>query len=177
VCIDSACGSNPRRVFVTSRTFVGGDLGGLASADSICRDLATTAGLSRSYAAWLSDSKASPESRFLKDGGPYILVDGTIVANNWRDLTSGRLRHAIDLTELGTPPPAIEGCTGAVWTGTTEAGGLMDPAATCGDWMDRAAGASVQGSTQSTDHWSYFCAGFGDGECVAMLATLFCFEQ
>ena len=50
-------------------------------------------------------STTSPDSRFSRGVGPYVLVDGTIVANNWSDLTSGTLRHAIDETETGRPPP------------------------------------------------------------------------
>jgi hypothetical protein len=177
VCVGSACAQNVKHVFVTSQIFEAGAFGGIPGADDICRKLAVAAGLSSSYAAWLSDSTTSPVARFPEDAGPYELVDGTIVANNWTDLTSGQLRHAIDLTELGMPPPtAPGGCAGGVWSDTTEAGALLDPTATCGDWADPTASMTAQGSTTSIDMWSAFCEASTDAAC-SQSAPFYCFEQ
>ena len=41
-----------------------GNIGGLTAADSICQTEADDAGLPGTYKAWLSDSTASPSSRF-----------------------------------------------------------------------------------------------------------------
>ena len=50
--------------------------------------------------AWLSDSTASPSSRFTHSSVPYVLPDGTtVVANDWADLTGGTLQHLINMDE------------------------------------------------------------------------------
>ena len=50
--------------------------------------------------AWLSDSTASPSTRFTRSSVPYVLPDGTtVVANNWADLTHGTLQFPINLAE------------------------------------------------------------------------------
>jgi hypothetical protein len=184
VCADDSCSMNTRHVFVTSQTFLGSDIGGLTGADDICRQLAVNAGLSSSYAAWLSDSTGSPASRFPEDAGPYVLVDGTIVANNWTDLTSGTLRHAIDMTETGGPPPATTACAGApgaVWTDTTPQGALENVGSTCGDWADPTGAMAVWGSTSFMEKWSDGCFDVSNGgvaaPCGTERAALFCFEQ
>jgi hypothetical protein len=188
VCVNDACGTNPKHVFATSKAFVAGKLGGLSGADDICRRLAVDAGLSSSYAAWLSDGTGSPVSRFPKDGGPYVLVDGTIVANNWTHLTSGTLRHPIDLNEMGGPPAQrIQSVTSkAVWTNTTASGTpsatIFATASSCNDWSDPMGTSVVFGSIElSTKGWSelgYESSGPGVAPTVCEgAAALYCFEQ
>ncbi|HVU49323.1 MAG TPA: hypothetical protein VHL80_01490 [Polyangia bacterium] len=177
VCTGEACGMVPRHVFVSSKSFVGGDLGGLTGADDACRTLAIAAGLSSSYAAWLSTSTSSPSTRFPRDVGPYVLVDGTIIADNWAGLTSGSLQNPIDLTETGGPPPNEGlGCNGSVWTDTSDSGDLVLIGATCGDWTDENGALSVQGSTELVTSWSDLCQGMGVGACMEAW-PIFCFEQ
>ena len=106
VCVGGACepACNPCRVFVTSTTH-DGNLGGLAGADAICQARAAAAGLPGTYLAWLSDGSASPATRFLtQSAGPYRLVNGTTIADDWADLTSGDLDAPINITETGDPP-------------------------------------------------------------------------
>jgi hypothetical protein len=177
ICDGGSCRQNLKHVFVTLEAFRAGDIGGLTGADDICRTLALAAGLSSSYAAWLSTDTSSPAERFSRDAGPYVLVDGTIVANNWSDLTSGILRHTIDLTETGARSPTDRnGCAGGVWSDTSEMGDLVLVGATCGDWSDSTGTLSALGSTESRDHWSNFCVSSGGPECGAAW-PLFCFEQ
>jgi hypothetical protein len=78
-----------------------GNFGGLSGADALCQGLATAAGLPGSYMAWLSDTTGSPSTRFVRATVPYTLVNGTVVANSWADLTDGNIAHAIDRTESG----------------------------------------------------------------------------
>ena len=99
-----------RYVFVTSLTSKG-DLGGLAGADARCQSMAEGAGLTGTYLAWLSTKYTDPAERFTQDDRPFILVDGTVVASGWDELTSGALQHAITLTETGATPELIQ----AVW--------------------------------------------------------------
>ena len=187
VCVGDACGKNVRRVFVTSQAFVAGELGGLTGADDICQKLAISAGLSRSYAAWLSDETGSPVTRFPKDAGPYVLFDGTVVANNWTDLTSGVLRHPIDLNEWGGPPAQGSGniTPFAIWTDTSANGTLSTTFpgdGSCSRWSDPTGMNVVFGSYQfATGNWSELGAeGSGAGTTPAICensAALYCFEQ
>src|SRR5262245_41660475 len=67
-----------KRMFVTSTTYQGGNLGGLAGADAKCADRAAAAGLTGAYKAWLSDSHKSAASRLTHSVGSYSLIDGTV---------------------------------------------------------------------------------------------------
>jgi len=51
--------NRPKKVFVSSQTYVG-NLGGVAGADSLCQGLATAAGLTGTFKAFLSDSGVNP---------------------------------------------------------------------------------------------------------------------
>lgn len=118
----AGAGSGPsaRLVFITSERFTG-DLGGMRGADERCQDSADAAGLSGTYKAWLSDSEGhSPSTRFTRSTLPYELVDGTLVAKSWRDLTDGFLESQISLDERGNSAPKAYGGLDAwfVWTGT-----------------------------------------------------------
>jgi hypothetical protein len=178
VCANSACGQNPKTVFVTSTMYKGGALGGLAGADAKCQARATAAGLIGTYKAWLSDFTGSPATRFPQDVGPYMLVNGSIVANNWGSLTSGSLRHALDITELGGAAPTTTStiCTGSVvWTDTDINGNLENSSETCGDWSDTNGQSAAWGLATAQDTWTSFCNG-GDGACNT-LAPLYCFQQ
>jgi hypothetical protein len=181
-CKGSACTTNPKKVFVTSTTYKGGDLGGLAGADAKCQARAAAGGLTGTFRAWLSDATGSPFDRFKRDGGPYLLVTGSIVANNWSGLTSGTLRHAINVTELGTPAAAImvAGCPApVVWTDTNSDGSLFEAALTCGDWTDSTVFAATWGTTASQSEWSQSCTTTANLPAVgcAALAPIYCFEQ
>src|SRR5262249_23852873 len=85
---------NGKLVFVSSTTYTG-NLGGLSGADAKCQSLATSAGHTGTFKAWLSDDLVDAKSRLTHAMMPYVLVDGTIVATGFNDLTSGTLRHAI----------------------------------------------------------------------------------
>ena len=118
-----------KTVFVTSDVYTG-NLGGLAGADASCVSLAADAGLSGTFRAWISgreQSSQDAEGRLTHSTGRYALVDGTTVADDWSDLTSGALDHAIDLTETGAA--VAEGAR--VWTNTTTAGLAWDNTRDC----------------------------------------------
>lgn len=186
-------------VFVTSQAF-NGNLGGLAGADAKCQALAQAAGLPGTFKAWLGNATVSAASRVTHATVPYKLVNGTVVANDFTDLITGKfptprgrgflLRHAIDLTELGTP--AIGGtlthCFGfpdnrpAVWTNANIDGSIVNnnPVNSCGsDW--NSAGPSQDGGPfgvigilgQINGNWTVWCGG---GTCEST-APLYCFEQ
>ncbi len=152
-------------------------MGGIKGADNKCQARAVAAGLAGTFMAWLSDSSTSPSTRFTKNGGPYLLVDGGLVARNWSDLTSGSIRHAINKTESGgTPPNATGICTpSGVWADTDPNGTLYDVGYSCGDWTDSTYDFSQWGDWSVQDSWSGHC--FGGTVGCGSTNPLYCFQQ
>lgn len=183
-CAGGAC-----RVFVTSQTYSGNlkqydpaNASGLAGADAICQGLAEYASLPGTYKAWLSDSTgASPATRFVKSTDPYVLVDGTRVADNWTDLTTCQtsdphdcLAHAIDRTEIGSAPATVVVATYTLSSGAAgdSASGLPDPH--CNNWSSDTGGLWGTGglATTSLAGWTLGNA----NTCISGL-HLYCFQQ
>jgi hypothetical protein len=181
-CVAGTCGQDSKRVFVTSVLY-NGNLGGLDGADMKCQTLAMAAGLPGTYRAWLSDFDHSPSTRFSKAGGPYILVDGSIIANNWTALVSGSaLRRAIDLTDTGGAPPATGKTCGnvnrSVWTNTRDDGTLANPSYTCSDWTSSTGTASWWGRSDHQSSWTLACSGGNSAEIgCGSTSSLYCFQQ
>jgi hypothetical protein len=170
--------ASPRYVFISSMAYPGGALGGLDGADAKCQDLAEAAGLPGSYRAWLSDPTGSPSTRFLRGGGPFRLVDGSLVAKSWAELTSGPLHHAIDLTETGGAPPVTSACGWApevpvVWSDTRTDGTLLSADLACGSWNDETTGRPACGLVPSQLQWS----DVGNGGSCSSPGAIYCFEQ
>jgi len=89
-----------RRVFVSG--FYKGALGGLSGADANCNAEALAAGKIEIFKAWLADGSNSPDTRFDKNVGPYLLYNGSTVANDWSDLTDATISTPIDKMADGT---------------------------------------------------------------------------
>ncbi len=175
----NSCQTNPRRVFTTSQ-FTTSDFGGLAGGDAFCQNLAEAAGLKGTYIAWLSDSTGSPSTRFIRSTVPYVLVDGTRVADDWDDLTDGVLQHPINLTENATTPPeSYNYCftTRRVWSDTDITGTANSSSAHCSNWT----GMDIDGKGAKFANWDEEGRSWSDGcqgnDCVAGRALLYCFEQ
>ncbi len=160
-------GPSGKRVFITS-TSHDGNLGGLTGADAICNARASAAGLSGAYLAWMSDSTSSPDTRFTKFTGDYILVDNTVIANNWTDLTDGDIDSAINVTETGAS------LNNSVWTATSTDGTLEHPSFHCSNWTNNTGSTRAMmgiGSASSAS-WTN-----DSRERCFELASLYCFEQ
>ncbi len=162
-------------VFVTSATY-SSNLGGLNGADTKCQTLATSANLTGTFRAWLSDSTTAASSRLTHATVPYVLTDGTLVAADWNGLTSGTLQAAILLTEAkGVPPTSATTCgTSAVWTGSSTSG---SPAgAYCANWagvaLDGGTGGVAGNATSTSNNWTDDCTAACTGQ-----AALYCIEQ
>jgi hypothetical protein len=165
---------NAKTVFLTSQVY-DGDLGGLQGADQKCQALATAAGLKGTYRAWLSDSTASPSTRFSKSKGPYKLVDGTVVATNWADLTDGNLQHRINISELGTDP-FIPGTSVPVWTNTRADGTVTNTQFTCDNFTSATQDPPGSGwGIVLFTNFSWTELDFS-GSC-STTAHLYCFQQ
>lgn len=104
-------------VFVSSVRYTG-NLGGVAGADHECQSLATEAGLTGQYKAFISgtDESSSPWQRFSTwfSDKPWVRIDGQVVASNIYTLVYNGLYRPINLDENGNKR-TIQ----FVWTNTT----------------------------------------------------------
>lgn len=137
-----------RVVFVTHDTFNGHDLDSLANADDLC----TTRGKfftpvsrvkDRVFRAWLSTAGSTAAARHVHGTAPYIRPDGTLIANNWADLTNGDLAAPISIDSSGAA------ANGTAWTGTTATGTAV-AGGNCNVWNSPAEVGTV-GSVAATD--------------------------
>ena len=103
------------RVFVTN-TVQNANFGGLDGADQLCATQAADAGLGGDFKAWLSTRSLSASDRLAHADGPYVLVDGILLADDWDDLVDGFIAAPINLDASG----AVR--TGDTWTGTLATG-------------------------------------------------------
>lgn len=173
------------RVFVTSQLYTG-DLGGLAGADAKCQALADAASLGGTYKAWLSSSTVDARERLTHSSKPYVLVDGSVVANDWDEFASDQHQRPIDLTETGGATPQMAGIP-AVYTGSWSNGtlhtwtklGFSEVEAICEDWQSTTyygtAGlieAVEDGMATEDELWSRG----GVAACSTAL-SLYCLEQ
>lgn len=173
-CVPLVCGNGGAcRVFVTSTTH-NGNLGGLLGADAICQTRAAAGGIPGTYKAWLSDTFQSAATRLTHATGPYQLLNGVTVANNWNDLTDGALSAAIQVTETGSTVNAPQQW---VWTNTNgngaASGGAPD---SCLNWTTSASSESGDNGVvipdQANDAWTRN----GVFKC-SLSARLYCFQQ
>lgn len=187
VCYEGRCTppcgkGGPCRVFVTSSVQTG-NMGGLAGADAICNRRARAAKLPGRYKAWLSDETASPLTRFTHNTGPYVLINGKRIANNWADLTDGTILAPIRIMENGRP--VTQGVRHA-WTSTMASGAPGE-----GPHCNRTDGGVDQGSwtSDNRDHWTIrggdidltddYWSGWGWGSLglCSIAHRLYCFQQ
>lgn len=172
-CAPRGCGTGGScRVFVTSTTQTGA-LGGLDGADTICQNLAEGAGLTGTYRAWLSYDGESPATRFLQSPDPYVLIDGTRIADNWDDLTDESIQAKINLTEKGGIKEKFWSWTNTAADGTAaeSPGNGTD----CEGWtIGDSSAFGTWGSSDFQDrNWSYG----GPGQICDTSYGLYCFEQ
>jgi Stigma-specific protein, Stig1 len=178
VCTSGSCVDIVRLVFVSSALH-DGNFGGLAGADAYCQGLAQAAGLPGSYMAWLSDPTGSPSTRFTPSAYPYMLVDGTKIADDFADLLDGTLDNPINKTELNTAPPAgfigVCGNQTHAWSNTNADGTMSSANHHCGQWTGVTGNYGSQWGrwTQTDGDWSLWCGG---GNCV-LDSSIYCFQQ
>lgn len=145
---------------------------GIAAGDSVCRNLATDAGLSHpeSFKAWLSDGSVDAIDRFDHDG-PWVRPDGVAVAADKNELTSGTLFTSIGQTEQGDyMAMMVDNIT--VWTGTSTDG--TGAGSYCQGWSNGTSdefGNRGQ-STHTISSWTQFasampCHLFGRVYCLS----------
>ncbi len=166
-----------RYVFATSDTHRGNlkstsHLSGIGVADSICRSRAIMSGIKgeADVLAWLSDDETSPAQRFFRSPGRYVLVDGTVVADSWDDLTDGELQNPIMLTETHEAPSANN-----AWSNTNP-DGTRASEGSCENWSSQSVDlySRAGGTTMSDGQWSD--RNDNPISCGAPL-HIYCFEQ
>jgi hypothetical protein len=154
-----------RRIFVTA-SVQNADFGGLDGADALCASQASAAGLDGEFKAWLSTMVSSVSDRLTQSSEPYVLVDGTPVANDWDDLVDGSILVPINLDASGQ----LRG--GDVWTGTLP-NGLPYAQGDCSGFTNGTDGIGLCGTTAST---AGFWTANATPECSLGL-RLYCIEQ
>lgn len=159
-------------------------------ADDHCTSLANAVGYEGKFKAWLSvntiaqGGTSSPATSFYQHPFGYQLVDGTVVADSWEELTSGTLKAPIHMTEQGDVAPTLciggVDCFWQVWTNTNTAGTSFSQVSniTCDGWSDNSAGfAGVVGNPASTSSEWTIKSGIAQTVNCDTFQRLYCFEQ
>lgn len=166
-------------VFVATNGGAGysGNFGGVTGADSVCGTEGSGLG-SGSYKAWIADSSGTndPANNFTGVGGTfrYKLPGGTVIADNWADLTDGTLDAGINENASG-------GAVGAssVWSNVAATSGATlstnTNQSTCEDWVSNASNRRGQEGTSgsATSTWT---DNTNNNSCNSNY-FLYCFEQ
>lgn len=164
------CGQSMYKcVFVTSQSH-DANLGGTVGADATCASAASAAGITGTFAAWLSVTGSDANSRIGASTQPYQLLDGTPLAANTPAVSGGSLLNPIDRDETGSLVGAVD-----VWTNTNP-DGTLNAAGACGDFTSNlhtaspvpVAGSSGAADATWTDNHTLFCDA---------AARLYCFEE
>ena len=152
------CGDNTSRcVFVTSQIYYP-TFGGVEGGDKICNDLAKASGLPGTYKAWLSGFDSTNKlainvsDRLEHSTLPYKLVTGEIVANNWQELTTKPLLHAININEKGQKVTPRWVWTGSMPNGARTPATLGAVSPDCSNWNARYACCASCGWNDSTNN-------------------------
>lgn len=166
-------GVDYKRVFVTSATYTGVGVAGVAGADAKCAARATAAGLSGTYKAWIADSTAAsaPATRFTQPTIPYRMVNATArkVADNWTDLTNGNLDTGIVYNESGAFVN-----NAAIWTNVQSNGTQHSSTAHCSNWSANTSVPTIGYTGNISEGWTNSGAGVN---CSTNNNRLLCFEQ
>lgn len=165
---DGACGAC--LAFVSNTSYLG-NLGGLAGADTKCQTSAAAANLPGVYLSWLSDPTGSPSTRFTRATAPYVLPDGSVIAQDWNALTDGSLDHALNVTETGLTLSTET----YVWTDTRVNGSLDSSTSHCNQWSQdtNAFEGNVGRTSATTGSWTRD----GPAQCGYAKRRLYCFQQ
>jgi len=175
-CGSERCGgSQMERVVFLSDSTLDGNEGAITDIDKICRLEAQAIGLIGDYKAWIGNGTvgSGPATRFEQSPVPYVLVNGTKVADDWSDLTDGTLDNAINTTSSGQTFTSGQ----TVWTsvqsnGTEEGGGANNH---CNNWTTNIglATGKVGRSTVTDATWTEL----GVAPLCSGNNRLYCFEQ
>jgi hypothetical protein len=163
-------------VFITSTAWNGATIGSLANADALCTTAASNGSLPGTYKAFLSDGTGDAATRMTHSTDPYVLPNGTRVANNWADFIDGTHINGININESGLNATlgSLCGGTAQAFTGSLTNG--TDLGDNCANWTSSAAGGPPRGAagiwTSTNSGWSTSCP----SEC-SQSGALYCVQQ
>lgn len=155
----------PLKAFVSSETPTG-NLGGVAGADALCNKLAAAAKLPGTYRAWISTAQVDAIDR-ITGAGPWVRVDGKIVAQSKAQLATGTLDNPLDKDDKGQTPPGAED---RVWTATGPNGKFVG-GSDCGAWTGAGSG-HVGEAEHSGSKWTSL-----EDESCTEVNRIYCFQQ
>ncbi len=167
------------RMFVTNTQY-NGNLGGLAGADQKCQQAADSVNLGGVFKTWISSSSVPASSRLFKSTVQYKLLNNTIVANNWADLTDGTIQNPININEKGIKIDLTK--NHIAWTNTLPNGNISQTQGSCQDWTrtdQQGRGGLVHGNTYYTsipNSASWWTESNNSMWCTGQ-ARLYCIEQ
>jgi len=159
-------------IFKTTSVY-DGDLDGPTGADSKCASEAEGVGSKvsgRTFRAWVSGDLASDfqnlDRVMHRSTLPYTLVDGTLLADDYADLTDGTIANVINLDATGAASPRDS----FVWTGLSNFGqfGISN----CSNWSSNNMSISGDVGQSTTNLWSATGASSCSNEY-----HLYCIEQ
>jgi hypothetical protein len=172
IAVHSAEG-NEKIVFVTNDTYYS-NLGGLVGADKKCQaeaDASASIVPSGTYKAWLSDGTNSPDTGFTKSSHPYVLPDGTKIADDYKDLTDGDIQNIINIDSTGkTVGPNY------FWSSTDFDGTSEQYFVTCEGWTWTDASPISHSMLGKTSKKSNLWTAYTRGKC-GKHHRLACFQQ
>ena len=155
----------PLRVFLSGPTYTG-NLGGLSGADQACNLVAHNAGLGGTWMAWMSDASVSAPDRLMGDG-PWVRIDGQLIASSKADLIDGALGNWLNVTENGFS--LLDGTR--VMTATDDHG--VPSEYDCDGWTSNAASKfAIAGTPFAAGGWS-----LSELRPCSFGTRLYCFEQ
>jgi hypothetical protein len=161
---------SPLLVFVTKGYFSASQISGVVGGDAKCAAEASNAGLPGVFRAWMSDAGVSAGERHTHGTVPYVLANGTQIADDWTDLTDGSIDAPITRNADGG-----EAVFGGAWTATNPAGTISYPSNTCTNWTSNG-GLGADGYIgASNGDWSRNSVQPLD-TCAAT-SRLYCFQQ
>jgi len=142
----------PMSFFVTSAgSGKGADLGGIAGADRICQTLATAAGSSKTWHAYLSaaaaNGQAAVNARDRIGAGPWFNAKGARIAQNVGDLHGDTLEQARRGNNIQKP------------TALTEKGEVVNGVGDTPNQHDMITGSQLDG-TAFTDGADHTCSNY-----------------
>jgi hypothetical protein len=154
----------PMSFFIANGSGVGGNLGGLAGADKICQSLATAAGSTKTFHAYLStQGPGAVNARDRIGQGPWYNARGQRVAQNLSDLHGDTLEQArignsltkaTALSEKGEPIKGVGDMPNQhdIMTGSQPDGRAFTDAMdhTCSNWTSNGMGSAQLGHHDRT---------------------------
>lgn len=138
-----------RRVVFLSSAVYPGNFSSSATADDHCTTLARDQGYKGIFRAWNSTQFLGPSTLFTRNGLPWRLPNGDLVANTWDDLVDGTIQNPINVFENGDPNTS--GNT-RVFTGTQTSGAPNSNH--CSEWSTQISTFTPGDSSRTDASWT-----------------------